>query len=780
MENTHFPPSPSWSLQLPARSFPPSPNSSHLLPKTNLFSLFGPPSQRIDSSSRASRDSKLASASKSSLALLTISMDSSWNASFLSQRLCSGLTSLITEVSITSYVGATTSSPMTLPDCFWDAAPRLTSVTISAPLIISGRAGLASGDPMLSFSSGLTYLGLWYVTLANPSNGNGNGDSAFTPNWTAFYAAYPSLTRIVLRWTNAGGSLPSSWPATKSEVYIVNNRFSGSIPGALFSNFQLKTIIFMAYGNQFSGSIPSTLLSAISFAKTENVQIDFSDNDISGSIPSALFGNSTITPGLIMMMANFASNQLSGAVPSDLLAANWQNMTSWVVRFDDNLLESVPSDLFAPLEAPTFFILKFNLASNRIQGSLPLFFDHMPHLTLLFETTLNLSNNQLSGAIPQSLMPNETFSGVRHISWFLESNSLTGTISPSLLYKPSVTTMMDIRLSKNDISGTVPPTLLDNVFPSFGAVDVTLHLAHNRISGPLSSSKPNATAHINNLDVDLSSNPIQGSIPEDYLLAFKPMRSLTLNLSGCGFTGALPKSSLGAQSNLRTMSLNFDSNQLSGSYPWEQLISNLTSLYPTSITLKASNNQFTGPITIPSATWIPATWLALSVANNQFSSMTLYFPSIYRSLDVSGNSQMTGTIPPQLFELSSSHITSLIANGTSLNGTFPNVAVAQNTELTVLDLSDTRINFCAANRQAWSAPNLSSCRLSRTNATECQASYPSSCRFSAPVPSAPTAPTSQTPTLAAEPTATEPSSGSVQSLSLIMALSIAMVISFIA
>ena len=72
-------------------------------------------------------------------------------------------------------------------------------------------------------------------------------------------------------------------------------------------------------------------------------------------------------------------------------------------------------------------------------------------------------------------------------------------------------------------------------------------------------------------------------------------------------------------------------------------------------------------------------------------------------------------------------LTSLNLSHTNINSTMPETAVLSTTNLEILDLSSTPIDFCSQTRTPWTSSTLDSCNLEDTSASNCQSAYPSQC-----------------------------------------------------
>ena len=645
----------------------------------------------------------------------------------LASQLCPALIDLeVKSVGIHAREGAPT---LTIPECFWSAMPRLTSINIqgspAGSLIFSGTQNAGSrSDPLLRFSPLLEFFVLTHVTFVNPSSGNGANNGTFTANWTSFLSNFTLPPRIRIENSNLGGPLPNSWPSQVETVQLANNRISGTIPASFFSNFTSIGRYVDLSGNALTGTIPSTLFS-VATGNMEFLNLFLSDNALTGTIPQDLFANIPSKDTLLELVLRLDRNRLTGSILPDHFAASFPKMDTLQVSLGGNRLTSVSPYAFSSLDAPKLYSLRFEAGANLLTGSIPAFLDNMSQLSILGSATFNFSHNQLTGSLPASLAPSAAFPAFYQMVWYLDSNALSGTIPTSLLATPRVFTIQ-LFLSHNALTGSLPAAFWSNVQKG----STSLHLDHNRFSGPLSNFMPGNISHIYSLELSLSSNPIGGTIPEDFFAAFNPKSSKSLQLSNCGLIGSLP-TSIGFPL-LEFNSYDLSHNSLSGSFPWDDLVRNASAKILTSVEINAGNNQLTGSVSIPSVSedlyHLAGPSMKLWLPYNRLTSLSMSFPTSVTTLDVSGNTGMQGTVPRGIFVGSVSPTRIFAANNTALSGRFPDIDDIQFVYLEKLDLSHTNVDFCGT-RSVWTDDYISYCRLAGTNATNCQAFYPRICRY---------------------------------------------------
>ncbi|KAM1346881.1 hypothetical protein ACFX2H_035877 [Malus domestica] len=291
-----------------------------------------------------------------------------------------------------------------------------------------------------------------------------------------------------------------------------------------------------------------------------------------------------------LYMLSLSENHLNVTIPPSI--CNMQNLEYLFIR----------SNQFSG-EMPRAWsvgskILFLDVGDNNLSGNIPTSLGVLSSLEVL-----KLNNNNFGGVIPDSL---QNCSGLRSLD--LGHNNLFGNI-PLWIGGSNVSLLYRLQLRSNIFTGHIPQQLcnLRNL--------QILDLSHNNLSGTIPKCLDNLTSLVNNnsnafsvgyfeqatltlkgaelvynktlkfvKSIDLSSNNLQGEIPEEisnlFLLG-------TLNLSMNQLTGKIP-SKIGNLHLLET--LDFSHNHFSGHIP--QSLSSLTSLSH----LNLSYNNLTGRI----------------------------------------------------------------------------------------------------------------------------------------------------------------------------------------
>jgi hypothetical protein len=298
-----------------------------------------------------------------------------------------------------------------------------------------------------------------------------------------------------------GNLLTSTLPCTiqnlsRLSVFLCDyNSFSG-ICSDLVLPSSLEIIDFSF--NLISGSIPDQLISSLRNLLT----LDASDNFISNHLPN-------LSPLFIINRINFANNHLSGSIPSSIaslkelhqlyLGVNfftgslknwlWQapNQTLINVDVSANNLEGKISDeiFFLP------FLQTLALTSNCFEGTLPdsicfaeellvLSMDGLgsgsdcrDQMILLPWSNIHINDKKMSGEIPSCLWKMKNLTTLS-----LSGNGFTGTLGDGDLSISS--SLINLTLSHNHLSGTIPRSLQEHSFQS-------LDLSYNKFTGEFST-----------------------------------------------------------------------------------------------------------------------------------------------------------------------------------------------------------------------------------------------------------------------------------------------------
>ncbi|KAL9260711.1 Serine/threonine-protein kinase BRI1-like 2-like protein [Drosera capensis] len=402
---------------------------------------------------------------------------------------------------------------------------------------------------------------------------------------------------------------------------------------------------------------------------------------------------------------DLSENNLTGGIPRMLLSGRNHKL-----EFLDLSLNRIsgPISVMKVNEHSCLSLRMLNLSSNQLTGSIPVSLSNCTNLK-----TMNLSNNLLSGEI-LPMFVNMVFSRIERLD--LSHNYLTGPVSDML--GDACTSLIELRLANNNLSGPVPDSLLacsllealdlsnnnlsgqfpDTVLQSLGSLE-NLMLGNNSISGPF----PASISSCKKLRVvDFSSNKLSGPIPPDLCPEAASLEELrlpdnlisshipreisrcsqlrTIDLSLNYLTGSIP-AEVGSLQKLEQFIAWY--NNLEGRIPPEigrcgslkDLIINnnlLTGTIPKQIFncsnlewMSLTSNAFTGPI--PSEFGLLTHLAVLQLGNN---SLTGEIPSTFANctslvwLDLSKNN-LSGAVPPRLGrQLGADALTGILSDNT--------------------------------------------------------------------------------------------------------------------
>ena len=148
------------------------------------------------------------------------------------------------------------------------------------------------------------------------------------------------------------GSLPDVFDRLPDmqTIRLNNNNLTGLIPASFGS--MTNCLVMILSGNSFIGKIPTEL------ANTKGRTLNFSNNQLSGQIPSELFSLTELN------ILNLHNNNLSGTIPSEIgYATNISN-----INFSNNKLGgSIPSEIGNLVEIRN----GINFSSNQLSGEIP-------------------------------------------------------------------------------------------------------------------------------------------------------------------------------------------------------------------------------------------------------------------------------------------------------------------------------------------------------------------------------------------------------------------------
>eukprot|EP00466_Bigelowiella_natans_P000357 jgi/Bigna1/66290/fgenesh1_pg.1_\ len=433
----------------------------------------------------------------------------------------------------------------------------------------------------------------------------------------------------------SGNSTQSSWLGVEcmdyggcwhvSNLSLVGLKLEGTLPGCVFNGSLGGLKALNLRNNSISGTLP-TEIDSNSYLR----QMQAGINRISGWLPHGFLDNG------ILLSLRLQNNSISGSLPSQVINA--------LPPFEPFIIYRTRDRNNDPPGGKQLLNKSFGTkrksaerkgSRNNFSGELP-FSDQSEAINTTTLSHILLIHNMLSGTLPpwiatgsveKLLLENNSFSG--YMPSFggnlemldLSQNVLSGYIPESLCGSSLI---KSLRFSKNRVSGTLPPCLLQNVS--------SLQGPYNKISGyfPSSSSLNVEQAARNLQQVTMNDNKISGTVP------------LWIN---------------------RLSNLNYlksDNNKLSGTLSQDICRPGLTRL------LAFSGNYLSGYL--PEC---PGVFLQYSLYNNRFSGTLPNLVSpILNTLSIFSN-EISGTIPNDL--LAKRYLERVGAHANALVGTFPEI-----------------------------------------------------------------------------------------------------------
>ncbi|XP_018504134.2 receptor-like protein EIX2 [Pyrus x bretschneideri] len=326
---------------------------------------------------------------------------------------------------------------------------------------------------------------------------------------------FPNLYSIDLSHNHLEGPLPLFSSTKVIALFLENNLFFGPIPSNIDQMMPGLQSLYLSE-NHLNGTIPPSI------SNLQQLQaLSLRNNQFYGELPRAWIVGSNI------VILDVGHNNLSGNIPTSL-----------------GVLSSL-------------LILKLN--NNSFGGEIP---DSLQNCSRL--GSIDLGDNKLFGNIPLWIGGSNVFMLYR---LRLRSNYLSGHISQNLC---NLRNLHILDLSHNNLSGTIP-MCLNNLTSMVNGSDTNFTTYIEEATLTLKGSELVYTTTLNLVkSIDLSSNNLQGGIPEE-------ISSLillgTLNLSMNQLTGKIPFK-VGNLHWLETLDLSH--NHLTGQIP--QSLSSLTFL----------------------------------------------------------------------------------------------------------------------------------------------------------------------------------------------------------
>lgn len=676
---------------------------------------------------------------------LVFNPDGGWSNATFASTLCAREELSGSDISLV-ITAASNGARFILPDCIVNLETTLTEFNGSNLVLVSSPTSGQRSDPLSRLPANLTSLALFNSALVTA----GSNAPITSLTWPNFFNSHSSLTQFILRGSGLQATLPSTTPALIQVFDLSGNRLTGSIPAQFLSNLtqDLDYEIYLA-NNRLNGALPAALLRSVpSTTEADSLILDLSFNALTGGIPSDLLSNSVFVLDPVSLNLNLASNQIAGAIPTNLYVGSTERFTSFSFNVSANKLTGALPASFISLNSTGVGTVLFDASSNQLAGAVPLNLVRLRDYTHIENLIINLSKNKLT-SLPRALNYDYTNgTEIDSLVWNLASNSIAGTLPPTL-FGTAMVHQWVLSLQSNLITGALPNTFFNE---SLETKDIRISFASNKLSGSVPVDFfEGMISRVGALTIDFSSNTLTGSIADGFMrpLTFdvpQPDRYIDLNFAKNKLSGSLPTEMVGPS--VWSVKLNFDFNTLSGDYPYDELFFNASNYYIALLNLSAVGNQLSGIIELPK---VPTNFpLFLNLSNNKLTNLTVNEAATYSyALDFSNNPNLKGNLPSVFFSKSSSLVV-LKAAKTALSGPFPNITGGELVSpLLQLDLSSTSIDFCPTGISSWTAPSLQLCSLRSTSAASCTDIYPSQCAISRAVISSPSSPAAPSPLIPA-------------------------------
>ncbi|XP_044960745.1 receptor-like protein 7 [Hordeum vulgare subsp. vulgare] len=306
-----------------------------------------------------------------------------------------------------------------------------------------------------------------------------------------------SIEVLEVSYCGLHGQIPSSIGDLNKlkKLALYNCNFSGVIPCGIFNLTQLDTLEL--HSNNLIGTMQLN-----SFSKLQKLfDLNLSNNKlnvIEGDYNSSLASfpdiwylslascNITNFPNILRHLndingVDLSNNQIHGAIPH-WAWEKWTGAGFFFLNLSHNYFTTVGYDTFLPLS-----VLYFDLSFNMFEGPIPI---------TKYSRVLDYSSNHFTS------MPINISTQLDNTLYFKASrNHLSGNISPSFCS----TTLQIIDLAWNNLSGSIPPCLMEDA-----NVLQVLNLEENKLSGELPHNI-NESCMFEALD--FSDNQIEGQLP---------------------------------------------------------------------------------------------------------------------------------------------------------------------------------------------------------------------------------------------------------------------------
>ncbi|KAK7308822.1 hypothetical protein RJT34_05083 [Clitoria ternatea] len=530
------------------------------------------------------------------------------------------------------------------------------------------------GCQLEDLSPSLEYANFTTLKLLDLSD---NEFDSELPKW--LFNLSSGITDVHLGSNSLRGQLPKALLNLRhlESLTLEHNKLNGPIPDWL-GQFELLQVLNLQE-NMFSGSIPTNLGNLSSL-----ISLAVNANQLTGVLSERNFAKLSklkvlimgISPPLIFdfdshWVPPFQLEQLSFSFAGPNLPTWFYTQTSidflsivyssfqienefhkFVSRrmiMLDLESNSIDGDMSEVLLNSTFIII----SSNDLKGGLPRLSSNVVGAVLL--------NNSLSGSISSLLCDHEMSSGKSNLKFLdISLNNLSGGLTNCW---KNWRTLMHINLGSNNLTGQIPPSmgLLHNL--------TTLHLHQNKLYGEIPQSLRNCHSL---LIFNVRENNFSGNIPNWIVPS-----AVAIQLRSNQFSGTIPEQICQMPS---LIIFDFADNNISGHIP--NCLHHMTSF----VFNNASKSKLTFYIALGNIYYECEDSLDLITKGQGLHYNTnLHFVTL---IDLSSN-ELSGSIPPQMFNLVGLHSLNLSFN--KLVGRIPE-EIGNMKNLESLDLSTNQLS----------------------------------------------------------------------------------------
>lgn len=339
--------------------------------------------------------------------------------------------------------------------------------------------------------------------------------------------SYPFAFTLDASFNRMTGSIP---PGLLAAQYTIDSQ-----TGSASSPFGRATLDFSS--NKIDGTIPSTLLSTPIWAPCAILELRLASNQLEGALPSELFSAPNLV-NMQVLSLNLRGNLLSGGIPDKFLAgtaSTWYT-PSQLVQIDvsqNHLSGAIPINLLTPSDTSTYLAsITFNASHNQLSGPLDY---RLLRDADAGQLILDLSYNQISGFTSDLLsdiyfristlkltLDNNPLLDVNLADGFFAITSSSGTLA---------LTTLSFSANNAQIQGTFPAGAIGG-----GVQVLSVSLRNNSLSGSLSLTSLLGTSSLILIALDLGYNPQKGLLSLEST-AGAPFGSVTLLVPGNTFNG---------------------------------------------------------------------------------------------------------------------------------------------------------------------------------------------------------------------------------------------------